>query len=452
MICHVLRPHPFLENPMQRLTSSRWFLAALVVALCSTGARADTLPKVSPEQAGLSSSGLKRLDALLQDAVDQQQIAGGVALLARKGKVGYLQAIGRQDVEAGKPMAPDTIFRIASMTKPVTSVAVMMLVDEGRLRTTDPISKYLPEFKSPRVLVPAADGAGYALVPAERAITVHHLLTHTSGITYRFLGRPHLGPLYRQAGISDGLSQTEGTIADNVKRLAALPLLHQPGTAFEYGLSIDVLGRLVEVVSGQGLDQLFHQRIFKPLRMTDTSFFLPAEKRSRLAALYAPGTDKKIVRVGEEPVTAGELIYSASYPYRGPRTYFSGGAGLVSTASDYARFLQMLLGGGELDGVRLLKPETVKQMTQSQIGMLKPLIGGTPGNPFGYGFGIVTAEGKDKDVASVGTYSWGGIFYTHFWVDPRKELVGILLTQVYPYGHLTLRNDFKKLAYEALAE
>jgi CubicO group peptidase (beta-lactamase class C family) len=445
--------NPVPDDAMHRIPFARLFLALAVLALCRVPARADDLPRVPPEQAGLSATGLHRLDALLRDAVDHKQIAGAVALLAHDGKIGYLQAVGRRDAEADRPMTPDTLFRIASMTKPVTSVAVMMLVDDGKLRVDDPVAKYLPECRDPKVLVPGKPGdtPPYTLVPAERPITVHHLLTHTSGITYRFFNRPHLTELYRKAGVSDGISQTEGTLADNIQRLAGQPLLHQPGTAWEYGLSTEVLGRLVEVVSGLPLDQFFQKRIFGPLHLNDTSFFVPDDRVGRLAALYTPGPDQKIVRVGEEPVRAGELIYSASYPYRGPKTYFSPGAGLVSTAPDYARFLQMLLNGGEANAVRLLKPETVREMTRNQVGDLKPWIE-SHGDRFGYGFGVVTAAGKGDGPAPAGTYSWGGIFYTYFFVDPQKKLVGVLMTQVYPSGHLHLREEFQRLAYAALAD
>ena len=241
--------------------------------------------------------------------------------------------------------------------------------------------------------------------------------------------------------------QTEGTIDDNVKRLAKMPLQHQPGSAWEYGLNTDVLGRVIEVASGKDLNTFFREEIFRPLKMTDTYFFLPDEKKDRLAALYAPNKDKTIVRVGEDPVKVGALTYSASFQYRGPRTFFSGGAGLVSTASDYARFLQMLLNGGRLDGVQLLKHETVRKITQNQLGQAAM---GNSGPQFGYGFGIVVDPEKSKDVASVGTYSWGGIFNTYFWVDPEKKLIGIMMTQLYPSDHLRLGNDFKKLAYESL--
>src|SRR6266851_1798432 len=379
---------------MQRTNLSRWALLCLAfLALCRPSIAEEPL-KISPQKAGLSADKLQRIDALFKDAVEKRQIAGAVVLLSRQGNVGYvgyLRGFGMQDAEAKTPMTANTIFRIASMTKPVTSVAAMMLVDRGQLKLDEPISKYLPEFKEMKVLVPAksADAAKYTTVPAEREITIHHLLTHTSGITYGFFGKPFLGDLYRDASVSDGLVQTEGTIGDNVKRLAKLPLLQQPGSAWEYGLNSDVLGRVIEVASGKDLDTFFRDEITRPLKMNDTHFFLPEEKRDRFSALYAPNEDKTIARVGEEPVKAGRLIYSANFHYKGPRTFFSGGAGLVSTASDYARFLQMLLNGGQLDGVRLLKAETVKQMTANQIGQLS--VG--PGVRFGYGFGILADAG-----------------------------------------------------------
>jgi CubicO group peptidase (beta-lactamase class C family) len=439
---------------MQRSNLSRWYLLCLaLLAFCGAAVAQEPL-KASPEKAGLSADKLQRIDALFQDIVEKRQIAGAVVLLARHGNLGYLHGLGMQDAEAKTPMTAGTIFRIASMTKPVTSVAAMMLVDRGQLKLDDPIAHYVPEFKQLKVLAPdkASGAAAYTTVPAESPISVRHLLTHTSGLTYRFLGRPNLGDLYRDAGVEDGLVQAEGTIGDNVKRLAKLPLLHQPGSAWEYGLNADVLGRVIEVASGKDLDTFFREEIFRPLRMSDTYFFLPGEKKNRLAALYAPDTQKSITRIGEEPVKAGALVYSASYPYKGPRTYFSGGAGLVSTASDYARFLQMLLGGGQLDGARLLKPETVKQMTENQIGSLRMELGGAdfPGSRFGYGFGILVDPKKATDVASVGTYTWGGIFNTYFWVDPEKELIGVMMTQLYPSGHLTLARDLKKRTYESI--
>jgi CubicO group peptidase (beta-lactamase class C family) len=280
-------------------------------------------------------------------------------------------------------------------------------------------------------------------------LTVHHLLNHTSGITYSIFDRPVLAERYRKLGVSDGLIETPGTMADNVLRLARAPLLHQPAAGWEYGLNTDVLGRVVEIVSGQTLDEFFRQRIFQPLRMHDTHFIVPAEKRPRLAALYAPDENKEIRLVGKGPQQIGSVRYSATYPAWDEGRYFSGGAGLSSTLGDYWRFLEMLRSGGQLDGVRLLKPETIRQMTSNQIGSLSPWIA-VHGDKFGYGFGIVTEAGRGKEVASVGTYSWGGIFHTYFLVDPQQQLVAILMTQIYPFDHLTLREDFKRSVYEAL--
>jgi CubicO group peptidase (beta-lactamase class C family) len=377
--------------------------------------------------------------------VDRKQVAGAVALILHRGKPVFSAALGSADAGAGRPMADDTLFRIASMTKPVTSVAVLMLAEEGRFDLTDPVSKYLPEFKDMRVLDPKGTGT----VAANREITLHDLLTHTSGLSYGFLAGDRLGPLYREAKVSDGLAPADGTLAENVRRLAGLPLKHQPGAAWEYGLSTDLLGRLVEVVSGKPLDEFFRERIFQPLGMTDTHFTLPPVKRARLATLYRPGANKTIEEVRDDPARVGTLTFSPSLAYQ-RKDYFSGGVGLVSTAPDYARFLQMLLNKGELGGKRLLRPQTVERMTRNQIGDLKVAFPGH-GSGFGYGLGVVTEAEREKEVASAGTFSWGGIFNTYFWADPEKEVVGVLLTQFYPFDHLSIREDFKRLTYEALA-
>jgi hypothetical protein len=262
------------------------------------------------------------------------------------------------------------------------------------------------------------------------------------------LAGDQLGPLYQQAKISDGLAPTDATLDENVRRLAGLPLKFQPGSAWEYSLSADVLGRVIEVISGKSLDGFFRERIFQPLGMNDSYFTVPNEKRNRLATLYGPATDKRIQEVRDDPAHVGTLAFSPSFAYS-PKVYFSGGAGLCSTAPDYARFLQMLLNKGELDTKRLLKPETVEQMTRNQIGDLKISFNGH-GSGYGYGIGIVTAADKGNEAASMGTFSWGGIFNTYFWVDPEKQMVGILMTQLYPYDQLSLRDDFKCLSYEAL--
>jgi CubicO group peptidase (beta-lactamase class C family) len=436
---------------MSSIRLHRLAALALLVVLIRNAAFAEAPPRPDAQAAGLKPSALRRLDALLQDAIERRQIAGGVVLLARHGKIGHVKAIGWRDVEAKQPMTPDSLFRIASMTKPVTSVAVMMLVDDGKVRLNDPLSKYIPAFKETKVLVPSQrDGEPDALKPIEREITIRDLLAHTSGITYRLWGQKPWCDLYRKGGVSDGLVHPAGTIEDNINRLAKQPLMFQPGQSWMYGLSTDVLGRVIEVASEKDLATFFRERIFRPLKMEDTFFFVPEAKKARLATVYTLGEDKKIVPLGDKPVTSGEVVYSATYPCTKEGKYFSGGAGLVSTAHDYARFLQMLLNGGELDGVRLLKTETVKQMTTNQIGDLK--FGPSDlGDRFGYGFGIVTEAGKDREVASVGSYSWGGFFHTYFWVDPQKELIGVLMTQMHP-GHPTLQKDFKKRAYESLAD
>ena len=429
---------------MPTLSKTRWLLVLWLLTLIGPTTYGQSLVKASPDEARFSSPALAQIDGLIQRAVDSKQIAGAVALLARDGKIGYLRAKGVQDVEAGKEMAADSLFRIASMSKPVTSIAVMILADDGRLQVTDPVSKYLPEFKVPKVLM-SGPGGDSRQVPANREITIHDLLTHTSGLTYRFMAQKPFVELYSKADICDGLTRPPFTLADNVRRLASLPLLHQPGSAVQYGLSTDVLGRLVEVVFGQDLETFFRSRIFEPLGMKDTFFDLPGEKTGRLAVVYEPGPDKRVRRTGEEPVHQGELIYCATCPYRGQRGYCSGGAGLTASTADYARFLQMLLSGGQGNGVRILKPDTVREMTSNQIGDLKFM---SPTDRFGYGFGIVAAASKDQP-ASVGSYSWGGFYNTGFWVDPQNKLVGVLMTQIYP-SDFTLQGDFKKLAYAAL--
>jgi CubicO group peptidase (beta-lactamase class C family) len=416
----------------------------LLGALLALSAALLSLPEGPADRPARAPEKFAGIEKLLKDAVDRKQVAGASALVSRSGKVVYRTTAGWQDIEAKKPLTDRTIFRIASMTKPITSAAVLMLVDDGKLRTSDPVSKYLPEFRNLRVLVVGKDGKA-TTQPARREITVHDLLTHTSGISYTFANRPRLGELYVKAGVSDGISDTPGTIADNVKRLAKLPLAHQPGTAFEYGLNTDVLGRLVEVVSGKTLAEFFRERLFDPLKMNDTYFILPRGKRDRLSALYTFGPDKALHRVGDKPVKMGTLTFSATYPIQDKGRYYSGGGGLVSTIDDYHNFLRLMLNRGELNGKRLLKPETVDRMMSNQIGKLSL---GPGGVKFGYGFGV---QEKDRPGGpSAGTYSWGGIFYTAFWVDPKQEVIGILMTQVFPNGHLKLREGFEKQVYAAL--
>lgn len=437
-----------------------YFAVTLLVAVPAV-AQLDTssslLPHGDAQSAGFSPTKLQSIDHLLQAAVEKKQIAGAAALVARNGKLIHLAMAGHQDAEAGIPITANTIYRIASMTKPITSVAALMLVDEGKLKLDDAISKYIPEFATVRVLTQEAK-PGQPLVNITEAAatlpTIRHLLTHMSGLTYSFWNHPILSKLYRDADVSDGLMETSGTMADNVNRLASLPLLFQSGTAWGYGLNTDVLGRVVEVASGQTLENFFQHRIVQPLKMRDTYFVLPADKRQRLAALYAPDASKKIRRIDDKPQLSTSVIgtvpYSATYPLADNSQFHSGGAGLVSTIGDYARFLQMLLNGGELDGQRILKRETVTQMTTNQIGKLDCGFK-NHGDKFGFGFGVATSASKPAEVATVGSYSWGGIFYTYFLVDPEQRLITIFMAQVFPWDHITLHDDFKHAVYEALS-
>ena len=415
------------------------FLLTLTVSAFS-----HELPMVEPEAVGLSTERLSRIDKVMEKHIAQQKIAGGVILIARYGKIAYLRAHGMMDVEAEKPMAPDTIFRIASMTKQITSVAVMMLYEEGHFQLHEPVSNFIPAFKEMLVLPPEDAEDSAAPVPATRQITIWNLLTHTSGLTYHWNER--LGPKYNDAGITHGLLQDESTLAEKMKVLATIPLLHQPGDRVEYGLSIDVLGYLVEVVSGMPLDQFFAERIFKPLGMTDTHFFIPEAKRERIATVYERTGDGPIMRKSQEPTVNGSVIYSTDYPYNGPRTYFSGGAGLVSTASDYARFAQMMLNGGKFDGVRLLSRKTVEFMTTDQLARMDVNYG------FGLGFSIVRDESDLWDIGSVGAYSGGGFFFTSFFIDPQEQMIGIFMCQLHPTGGLDLGGRIRTLCYQAIAD
>ena len=432
----------------------------LLATLLAPALWAQGLAPVAPESVGLSMERLTRLEQVIQGYVDRGQLSGAVTLIARNGGQAHLRAYGMADEADGRSMETDAIFRIASMTKPISSVAVMMLYEEGHFRLNDPVGLYLPELASLEVLhITDTVNGVFERVPSERPVTIRHLLTHTSGISYRFLGSPAFGPsprqrllsgLYADAGIADGLAEHTGTIEDLVTRLGGLPLMHQPGAAFSYGLNVDVLGRLVEVVSGMPYDEFLRSRIFEPLGMVDTYFYVPSDKAGRLASLYAPSPSG----VTEEEGTVADryLTYSATYSAGEQRTYFPGGAGLASTARDYSRFLQMILNGGELDGVRLLSPVTVELMTSDHIGELpsgtvQPGSGG-----FGLGFAVMDAPNVVGDLyGSEGATYWGGFFGTAFWIDPREELLGVLMIQVFPNA-TDIRDKFKIMTYQSIVE
>lgn len=423
------------------MLSSRSLAAAAGSALLAVtlAATAADLGKAAPGQAGFSASRLSRIDAVVTTAIADRQIAGAVVAVARDNKLVYLKSFGKSDAESGRAMTDDTIFRIASMTKPITSVAVMMLQEEGKLLISDPLSKYIPEFKDAKVLVakdPADPAKGFDTVPAKRAVTLQDLLSHTSGISYRFWGGP-TSPMYEQAGASDGLEPTAGTIAEGAKKMATVPLVSQPGERFEYGLNTDILGRVVEVASGMPLDRFFAERIFRPLGMKDTQFYLADGQKGRLASLYIPDGKGGIAKAGNDPIRWGALAFSAGVPTSATRTYFSGGGGLSSTAHDYLRFTQMLLNGGVLDGARLLGPKSVELMRTNAIGKVSvwdsyaPAAIGNLGDKFGLGFGIKSEAGQNE-LGSVGEYMWAGIFNTRFWIDPKERLSIVVLAQQIP--------------------
>jgi CubicO group peptidase (beta-lactamase class C family) len=415
-------------------------LVALLMLCPASAARAfDTAPVSDPETLGFSSSRLARIATWQQAQVDAGAFSGAVAVIARNGKVAYLRAIGFRDHAKTIPLQPDAIFWIASMSKPVTSVAAMMLVEEGKLDLSAPVHQYLPEFKDVMVGVDTIDPGGQnklALEPQKRPMTIEDLLRHTSGLVYPAGGNTAVHKLYQESRLRDVFIARDGTLKDFVSRLARFPLAHQPGQVWEYSLSVDVLGRIIEVVSGQPLDQFLDSRLFKPLGMVDTGFWVPPEKFARLV---------------EAPVGA-EIL--ADRDVTKPTTLFSGGGGLVSTAIDYLRFCQMLLNGGELDGVHILTPATVRRMTTTALppgirfasGNVGPLVGAT----HGLGVGIRSDATWSIVPGSVGSFFWGGAWGTYFWVDPPEQLIAIELIQVAPDEALKFRPPFRNLTYGAL--
>jgi CubicO group peptidase (beta-lactamase class C family) len=419
----------------------------LALAFAATTLSAQTLPTATPESVGVSTERLDKMHRGMQGFVDRHDAAGLVTLLVRGGKVIDLRAYGMQDAKAGTPMKTDTLFRIASMSKPITSVAVMMLYEEGRLALTDPVAKFIPAFKDTKVLA-KSEGSVVTLEAAKRPITIRDLLSHRSGLSYGFLDASPVGEAYRRTGVSDGLTVTPGTLAENIDKLAQAPLQSQPGAEWHYSLSVDVLGRVVEVASGLPFDVFLRDRIFKPLRMDETGFDVPEAKWSRFATVYSPD-GKGGVRPMKDPETFANTIMSPIGYYKAPKKYFSGGAGLVSKAGDYARFAQMLLNGGGLDGVRLLSPKTIELMAMSHTSDLKgeqPVLG--PGAGFGLGFKVVTDLAASQATGSEGIYGWSGIYGTNFWVDPKEQLVALMMVQLYPGAPIA--PTFQTLTYQAL--
>ncbi len=420
--------------------------AGLLLSLHAMVAVAQPLPAATPESVGVSSARLQRLHDGMQGFITRKEAGGIVTLLARDGKLIDFKALGFQDVEGRKPMKTDTIFRIASMSKPVTSVAIMMLVEEGKIALTDPVSRFIPAFRDVRVGV-RGEGATLTYEAIKRQMSVRDLLTHRSGLSYGFIEGGAVGEAYRGGNVSDGLTVTDGTLAENMERLAKAPLVSQPGAEWHYSIGIDVLGRIVEVASGLPFDVFLRDRIFTPLKMVDTAFDVPDAKWARLATVYSPDGNGGI-RPMKDPERFGNTFMSPWNYYKSPKTYFSGGAGLASTAGDYLRFAQMLLNGGELDGVRLLGAKTVEAMTVSHTEDIPGPEGG-PGSGFGLGFRVVTDLADLQQIGSEGMYGWSGIYGTNFWIDPKEKLVAIMMVQKYP--NPTVAPLFQTLTYQAIA-
>ncbi|HJN43342.1 MAG: serine hydrolase [Acidobacteria bacterium] len=400
---------------------------------------AEDLPRAQPEAVGLSGPRLERLTEAMQAYVDDGRLAGAVILVARRGRVAYLRSFGQRDIESRSPMADDAIFRIASQTKAIVSTGVMLLQEEGKLLISDPVGRYLPQFARTQVAV-ARDGAGYDVVDARGPITIRQLLTHTSGVSY---GSGPASDRWESAGIQGWyFADREEPVGDTIARLAALPFDAHPGEQWIYGYNTDILGALIEAVSDQPLDEFIQTRILEPLGMEDTHFYLPLDKRDRLATVYSATNDGL-----DRAPNPGHMVGQGAY-VDGPRTSFSGGAGLLSTATDYARFLQMTLNGGELEGTRLLGRKTVELMTTNHLTD-QPF---RAGQGFGLGFSIVEDVGARGLPGSKGEYGWGGAYHSTYWVDPTEELVVVYLTQLIPAGGLDDQGKIRALIYQAIED
>jgi CubicO group peptidase (beta-lactamase class C family) len=395
------------------------------------------LPVAEPEKMGLSPNILKKVNDIMQSYVDEKKLPGMITMIARHGKVVSFEKYGLMDT--GKPMQFNTIFRIASMTKPITSVAVMMLYDEGYFQLDDPVSKYIPEFKNLKVFS-SIDNNGINLEDQVRPMTIRNLLMHTSGLASGGENTP-IDSIYRAANLSDG------TLKDMIQKLAKIPLLYQPGTRWNYSRSSDVIAYLVEIISGKPFNVFLKERIFKPLKMEDTDYHVTKDKLNRVSAVYGPSDSRGIMVLTDPEINNVAL----------PVTFFSGNGGLVSTATDYMTFLQMLLNKGEQNGVRLLKSETVDLMTSNHISneimpnddFFGPLL---TGMGFGFGFAVLKEDNQSNFIGSAGSYWWAGAANTYFYIDPGKDLILIFMTQFVPNFCYPVCKEFRELVYKSLAE
>jgi len=419
------------------------FALLLITSCTQTGPVETTISRTEAtiENAGMSETRLLLIDNMINKAIEKDQIPGAVALVARNGKIVYHKAFGMADAEADRSFQQDDIFRIASQTKAITSTAVMILWEEGKFRLDDPISRFIPEFEDVLIFESLNEAdSSFAGVPAQGPISIRHLLTHTSGIGYGMIDDDNFRKIYQKAGIIDAFTTEDISIEENIKKLANLPLHHEPGERFTYGEGLDVLGYLIEMVSGLPLDQFFKERIFDPLGMEDTNFYLPDSKKSRLVPV-------QINKEGTWVKYQTDPFYDPDYPIKGAKSFFSGGGGLSSTARDYANFLQMYLNNGELNGVRLLSRTTVQLIMTNQIGDLW----GDTGAYYGLAFGVLDELGVAQGGrGSVGTFDWGGYFNTQYFADPVENVIGILMKQTQDTPSDETSWKFRQLVFQAI--
>lgn len=422
----------------------RCFIFLLLSAFAANVfAQGTVLKTADPVSVKFLPERLKRIDAMIEQNIDSGYVKGAVGFIARDGKIVYNKSFGLADEGQKRLMSTDAIFRIASQTKAITSVAVMMLFEEGKFLLDDPISKYLPSFAHPKVVDQFTDkDSTYTTIPAKREITIRDLLTHTSGIEYAQIGSPKMKAIYAKAGIPAGFVADKILLADAMTKLGRLPLLHQPGERWTYGMNVDVLGYLVEKVSGKSLDQFFKERIFAPLGMNDTYFYIPVAKQNRLVAAYTFDQNGHIANWSKSTFPS----FDVNYP-KANGTYYAGGAGLSSTIKDYATFLQMMLNGGVYNGQRLLARHTVDLMTTNQIG---DLYINADKDKFGLGFGLTSQNSSAKLGISEGSFAWGGFYGTLYWVDPKEHLVCLLFVQNWPFPHNQIQDKFRAMVYQAL--
>ncbi len=415
------------------------FSTSTLLAQTSSTQKSPSLSEGVAESVGMSSERLKRIDAFLQKSIDKKEIPGAVAIVCRNGKIVYHKAFGSADNTAGRALKTDDIFRIASMSKAITSTAVMMLWEQGLFQLDEPISKYIPEFKNPSLLDSLTlSDTSFTVKPAGKEITIRHLLTHTSGLGYGVIdGDARFRAIYKKAGIVDLFTTEPVKIGDNIRKLAKLPLHNVPGEKFVYSEGLDVLGYFIEVISGMPFDVYLKTHIFDPLSMNDTYFYLPDEKASRMVKIQS--------KTGDNWTSFTDNFYDPDYPIKGAKAFFSGGAGLSSTAKDYATFLQMYLNNGELNGKRLLSRKTVESIMMNQVGTL------LGGGQYGLAFGLGTEKDASKGgQGSEGTFTWGGYFNTNYFADPKEKIIGVILKQTQKINDNNNSVVFKALIMQAI--